>query len=63
LSTNLTDNDPALLWQRSIHLVAVEEVVKDLEDDLAIRPIFHKDESGSKLASSLPSSPVACTSA
>ena len=44
LRTNLTEHDPALLWQYYIQLVAVEEAFKNLKDDLAIRPIFHKDE-------------------
>jgi len=44
LRTNLTDNDPALLWQYYIQLVAVEEAFKNLKGDLAIRPIFHKHE-------------------
>jgi hypothetical protein len=44
LRTNLTDNDPALLWQYYIQLVAVEEAFKNLKGDLAIRPIFHKEE-------------------
>lgn len=44
LRTNLTDKDPALLWQHYIQLVAVEEAFKNLKGDLAIRPIFHKDE-------------------
>ena len=45
LRTNLTDDDPALLWQYYIQLVAVEEAFKNLKGDLAIRPIFHHDES------------------
>ena len=45
LRTNLTGNDPALLWQYYIQLVAVEEAFKNLKGDLAIRPIFHHDES------------------
>jgi transposase len=44
LRTNLTEHDPALLWQYYIQLVAVEEAFKNLKDDLAIRPIFHKEE-------------------
>ncbi|WP_428668399.1 IS1634 family transposase [Reyranella sp.] len=44
LRTNLTDNDPALLWQYYIQLVAVEEAFKNLKGDLAIRPIFHHDD-------------------
>jgi hypothetical protein len=43
LRTNLTDDDPALLWQYYIQLVAVEGAFKNLKGDLAIRPIFHKD--------------------
>ena len=42
--TNLTENDPALLWQYYIQLVAVEQAFKNLKGDLAIRPVFHQDE-------------------
>jgi hypothetical protein len=45
LRTNLTNQDPALLWQYYVQLVAVEEAFKNLKGDLAIRPIFHHDES------------------
>ena len=45
LRTNLTGQDPAVLWQYYIQLVAVEEAFKNLKGDLAIRPIFHHDES------------------
>jgi transposase len=44
LRTNLTENDPALLWQCYIQLVAVEQAFKNLKGDLAIRPVFHQDE-------------------
>ena len=44
LRTNLTENDPALLWQYYTQLVAVEEAFKNLKGDLAIRPVFHQDE-------------------
>jgi hypothetical protein len=44
LRTNLTDNDPAQLWQYYTQLVAVEEAFRNLKGDLAIRPIFHQDE-------------------
>jgi hypothetical protein len=44
LRTNLTENDPAQLWQYYIQLVVVEEAFRNLKGDLAIRPIFHKDE-------------------
>jgi hypothetical protein len=44
LRTNLTESDPATLWQYYIQLVAVEEAFKTLKGDLAIRPVFHHDE-------------------
>lgn len=44
LRTNLTENDPALLWQYYTQLVAVEEAFRNLKGDLAIRPVFHQDE-------------------
>jgi len=44
LRSNLTESDPALIWQYYIQLVAAEEAFKTLKGDLAIRPIFHHDE-------------------
>jgi len=44
LGANLSETDPALLWQYYIQLVAVEQAFKNLKDDLALRPIFHKAE-------------------
>ena len=44
LRTNLTENDPALLWQYYTQLVAVEEAFKNLKGDLAIRPVFYQEE-------------------
>jgi hypothetical protein len=44
LRTNLTENDPALLWQYYTQLVAIEEAFKNLKGDLAIRPVFHQKE-------------------
>jgi hypothetical protein len=44
LRTNLTEGDPATLWQYYIQLVAVEEAFKNLKADLAIRPIFHQHQ-------------------
>ncbi len=44
LRTNLTQTDPAKLWQLYIQLVAVEQAFKELKGDLAIRPIHHKLE-------------------
>ena len=40
----MTNQDPAVLWQYYVQLVAVEEAFKNLKGDLAIRPIFHQDE-------------------
>jgi hypothetical protein len=45
LRTNLTGSDPAELWRYYIQLVQVEEAFKNLKGDLAIRPIFHQQES------------------
>jgi transposase len=45
LRTNLTESDPAKLWEYYIQLVAVEEAFKTLKGDLSLRPIFHQKES------------------
>ena len=45
LRTNLIESDPAKLWQFYLQLVEVEAAFKTLKGDLAIRPIFHQDES------------------
>ena len=44
LRTNLTESDPAKLWQFYLQLVEVEAAFKTLKGDLAIRPIFHQQE-------------------
>src|ERR1700687_3659727 len=44
LRTNLSDNNPALLWQYYTQLRAVEEAFRNLKGDLSIRPVFHQDE-------------------
>jgi hypothetical protein len=44
LRTNLTDTDPAQLWQHYMQLVHVEQAFKNLKGDLAIRPIYHQHE-------------------
>src|SRR6266498_296154 len=41
LRTNLTDEDPAKLWQFYIQLTEVEAAFKNLKDDLSLRPIYH----------------------
>ena len=45
LRTNLTESDPAKLWQFSLQLVQVEAAFRTLKGDLAIRPIFHQEQS------------------
>ncbi len=42
LRTNLTDRDPATLWELYMRLVQVEEAFKTLKGDLALRPIHHQ---------------------
>jgi hypothetical protein len=44
LRTNLTEQDPAKLWNYYLQLVAVEEAFKNLKGDLALRPIYHQRE-------------------
>ena len=44
LRTNLTQEDPAKLWEFYIQLTQVEAAFKDLKDDLSLRPIFHQLE-------------------
>jgi transposase len=45
LRTNLTETDPVKLWNYYLQLVQVEEAFRTLKSDLAIRPIFHQDQS------------------
>ncbi len=42
LRTNLTDREPASLWELYMRLVAVEEAFQTLKGDLALRPIHHQ---------------------
>ena len=44
LRTNLTESDPAKLWQFYLQLVEVEAAFRTLKGDLAIRPVFHQEE-------------------
>ena len=44
LRSNLTDEDPATLWQYYMQLTEIEQAFKDLKHDLAIRPVFHQRE-------------------
>jgi hypothetical protein len=45
LRTNLTESDPTKLWQFYLQLVQVEAAFRTLKGDLAIRPIFHQEQS------------------
>ena len=45
LRSNLPAEDPARLWEYYIGLTEVEEAFRNLKGDLAIRPIYHQDES------------------
>jgi hypothetical protein len=44
LRTNLIESDPVKLWSLYLQLVAVEEAFRNLKGDLAIRPIFHQEQ-------------------
>ena len=44
LRTNLSAEDPAMLWRFYIQLVEVEAAFKNLKDDLQLRPIYHQLE-------------------
>jgi len=44
LRSNLTETDPALLWTYYLQLVEVEQAFRNLKGDLAIRPIFHQEQ-------------------
>ncbi len=42
LRSNLTQTDPAKLWQYYIQLTEIEQAFKELKGDLSIRPIYHQ---------------------
>src|SRR5271169_379228 len=44
LRSNLTAQDPAVLWERYIQLTEIEAVFRNLKSDLALRPIFHQTD-------------------
>ena len=44
LRSNLTQQDPAQLWEYYTQLTEVEQAFKELKGDLAIRPIYHQTE-------------------
>jgi len=45
LRTNLTEADPAKLWEFYLQLVQVEAAFRTLKSDLALRPVFHQEQS------------------
>jgi hypothetical protein len=44
LRTNLTETDPARLWNLYMQLSRVEEAFRNLKGDLAVRPVYHQKE-------------------
>ncbi len=44
LRSNLTAEDPAVLWTRYVQLTQIEAVFRSLKTDLGIRPIYHRLE-------------------
>ena len=44
LRSNLTSEDPALLWKRYVQLTQIESVFRSLKSELGIRPIYHQLE-------------------
>jgi transposase len=44
LRSNLTETDPAVVWTYYLQLVEVEQAFRNLKGDLALRPIFHQDQ-------------------
>jgi transposase len=44
LRSNLSGEDPAVLWTRYVQLTQIESVFRSLKSDLGIRPIYHQLE-------------------
>jgi transposase len=44
LRSNLTGEDPAVLWTRYVQLTQIESVFRSLKTELGIRPIYHQLE-------------------
>jgi len=44
LRSNLTDTDPAKLWEMYLQLTQVEQAFKDLKSDLSVRPVYHQKD-------------------
>jgi transposase len=44
LRSNLTAEDPAVLWTRYVQLTQIESVFRSLKSELGIRPVYHRLE-------------------
>jgi hypothetical protein len=44
LRSNLTGEDPSVLWSRYVQLTQIESVFRSLKSELGIRPIYHQKE-------------------
>jgi transposase len=44
LRSNLTAEDPAVLWTRYVQLTQIEAVFRSLKSELGIRPVYHRLE-------------------
>jgi transposase len=44
LRSNLTGEDPAVLWTRYVQLTQIESVFRSLKSELGIRPLYHQLE-------------------
>jgi hypothetical protein len=44
LRSNLTGQDPAVLWARYVQLTQIESVFRSLKSELGVRPIYHQLE-------------------
>jgi transposase len=44
LRSNLTGDDPAVLWTQYVQLTQIESVFRSLKSELGIRPIYHQLE-------------------
>jgi transposase len=44
LRSNLTTEDPAVLWTRYVQLTQIEAVFRSLKSELGIRPVYHRLE-------------------
>ena len=44
LRSNLTSEDPSVLWTRYVQLTQIESVFRSLKSELGIRPIYHQLE-------------------